>query len=69
MMSDRLSIYLVCQALHIRTIPNSMLKIYVAGEPTKFGRRTMTVPELDTLLINDDSTKFWIIESKSVGAS
>lgn len=46
-----------------------ILKIYVAGEPTKFGRRTMTVPELDTLLINDDSIKFWIIESKSVGAS
>lgn len=52
-----------------------ILKIYVAGEPTKFGRRTMTVPELDTLLINDDSIKFWIIESnwiiesKSVRAS
>ena len=42
------------------------LKIYMAGERIKSGRRTVTVPPLDTLLINDDGIKSWIIESKLV---
>ncbi len=45
------------------------LKIYVVGERLKFGRRTMTVPPLDTLLINNDGVKSWIIKSKTVVAS
>ncbi len=45
------------------------LKIYVVGERLKFGRRTMTVPSLDTLLINDDGIKSWIIKSKTAVAS
>ncbi len=45
------------------------LKIHIVGEQIKAGRRTVTVPELNTLLLNDDSIKFWIIESKSVVSS
>ena len=45
------------------------LKIYVVGERLKFGRRTVTVPSLDTLLINDDGIKSWIIKSKTAVAS
>ena len=46
-----------------------ILKIYVAGERIKFGLRTVTVPELNTLVFNDDDIKSWIIESKSVVSS
>ena len=45
------------------------LKIYVAGERIKFGRRTVTVPKLNSLVFNDDGIKSWIIESKSVVSS
>lgn len=45
------------------------LKIHIVGEQIKSGRRTVTVPELNTLLINDDGIKSWIIESKSVVSS
>jgi len=41
------------------------LKIYVAGERIQSGQLTVTVPALDTLLINDDGIKSWIIESKT----
>lgn len=46
-----------------------ILKIYVVGERLKLGRRTLIVPPLDTLLINDDGVKSWIIKSKTVVAS
>jgi hypothetical protein len=45
------------------------LKIYVVGDRLKFGRRTITVPQLDTLVINDDGIKSWIIKSKTSVAS
>jgi hypothetical protein len=45
------------------------LKIYVVGDRIKFGRRTVTVPPLNTLLINDDGIKSWIIKSKTAVAS
>lgn len=45
------------------------LKIYMAGERIKSGKRTVTVPPLDTLLINDDGIKSWIIESKALVTS
>ena len=45
------------------------LKIYVVGDRLKFGRRTVTVPPLNTLLINDDGIKCWILKSKMAVAS
>ena len=45
------------------------LKIYVVGDRLKFGRRTVTVPPLNTLLIKDDGIKCWIIKSKTAVAS
>ena len=45
------------------------LKIYMAGERIKSGKRTVTVPSLDTLLVNDDGIKSWIIESKPLVTS
>lgn len=45
------------------------LKIYVVGERLKFGRRRVTVPQLATLLINDDGIKSWIVKSKTGVAS
>ncbi len=43
-----------------------MLKVYVAGERTEFGQKIVTVPELNTLMFNENGIKSWIIESKSV---
>lgn len=45
------------------------IKIYMAGERIKSGRRTVTVPDLDSLLLNDDGIKSWIIESKALVTS
>jgi hypothetical protein len=45
------------------------LKIHIAGEQIKSGQRAVIVPELNTLLLNDDGIKSWIIESKSVVSS
>ncbi|MCY7406238.1 MAG: hypothetical protein LH631_02355 [Alkalinema sp. CAN_BIN05] len=45
------------------------LKIYIAGERIKSERRTVIVPELGTLLLNDDGIKSWLIESKLVVSS
>lgn len=42
------------------------IKIYMAGERIKSGRRTVTVPELGSLMLNDDGIKSWIIESKAL---
>ncbi len=46
-----------------------MLNVYLAGEEITHGLRRITVPALDTLFVNDDRIKSWIIESKVAAAS
>jgi hypothetical protein len=40
------------------------VRICVAGERVKIGRRSIEIPALNTMEINEDGIKSWIVESK-----
>jgi hypothetical protein len=40
------------------------VRIYVAGERLKIGRRSVEIPELNMMRLNDEGIKSWTVESK-----
>ncbi len=45
------------------------VRIYVAGERIKVGRRSIEIPELNTMTLNDEGIKSWTAETKSSRAT
>jgi hypothetical protein len=41
------------------------VRIYVTGERLKVGRRSVEIPELNMMALNDEGIKSWTVESKS----
>lgn len=41
------------------------MRIYVTGERLKVGRRSIEIPELNRMAVNDEGIKSWTVESKS----
>jgi hypothetical protein len=41
------------------------VRIYMTGERLKVGRRSIEIPELNMMTLNDEGIKSWTVESKS----